>query len=119
MTTHAIDSYDPRWDVIGTDRKRLNILAVLFGRSNMGHGLPEAYLVKPYKDMNHVPTIEELVDGICGEFSETVEDFDGRRVDTLTFFYEEAHSWVKQLDTVTWYELERIWPDHAKFYKEL
>lgn len=97
--------------------KHVNVLSALMARSNMGHGYGEDYVLKSMLGRGGSLSVEGAVDELCGQFSETVKDENDNYVDTLTYFYEEAHGWQKQLAVMPWETFETVYVEAAAFFK--
>lgn len=97
------------------DERELVILAAIFGRSNMGMGLPPKRDVEGLKALTDrrtkkpmIPALEECVADLCGKFMESDHH---ERV-----FEEEARSWLKELRRDTAENVARVHPDIAELY---
>lgn len=70
---------------------QLDVLAAMFARSNMGHGVPEAWklrgLLTPAPRWN--PNLGSMVGNLCGDLMESDEHFD--------MFLDEAKMWRRIL----------------------
>jgi hypothetical protein len=83
-------------------KTHLPILAALMARSNMGQGYAAIDRIANLLEGDHQWSVNECVENLCGEFSETVKDEDGKYVDTLDYFYEEAKAWADRLAMLEW-----------------